>query len=178
MQHLPLQVRLVDHIKVHDAERAHAGGREIERCRGAQSPGADQQHARGLELALSLDAHVGEDQVARVAQDLLVRQLGQLVRHGRPPRVPPAPRARPPPGAARDARDDRNRVAGLHRCLALGELSDVAIIHIHVDEATQPAIVRKQMALEPGVLPGEPFQQLTYAPPLELERVAPVDVGA
>src|SRR5260370_741893 len=111
MQHLPLQIRLIDHIKVHDAERAHAGG-------GAA------------------------------------------------------------PWPAGDAGDDRTGVARLHRGLALGQLSDVTIIHVHVDETTQPAIVRKQMALEASVLAGEPFEELAHASSLDLERVPPLDVGA
>ena len=50
---LPLQVRLVDDVRVDDPERADAGRREVERRRRAEPARADQQHARVEQLQLA-----------------------------------------------------------------------------------------------------------------------------
>ena len=75
-EHLAVEVALVDDVEIDQAERAHPGGSEVERGRRAQAPCAHQEHARGFQLALPLDPHIGQDQVARIPQDLLVRQFG------------------------------------------------------------------------------------------------------
>ena len=64
MQDLPLQVRLVDDVEVHDADRADARGREVERGRRAEAARAHEEHPGALQLALPRDADVGEDEVA------------------------------------------------------------------------------------------------------------------
>ena len=69
---LALQVGEVDDVEVDDAERADTGGGQVQRQRRAEAAGADAQHARGLQLLLALHADLGHDQVARVAQDLVV----------------------------------------------------------------------------------------------------------
>ena len=66
----------VDDVEVDEAERADAGGGEIERGWRAEPARADEQHARALELLLPLETDLGEDEVAAVAEDLLVRELG------------------------------------------------------------------------------------------------------
>src|SRR3989441_5237652 len=119
---LALQVRLVHHVEVDEADGPYARGREVERGRGAESARADEQHARGLELALPLHPHVRQDQVTRVPQNLLVRQLGQRLCHGR---------------ASGAAQDDGDRVAGPHRRLLLGELPDVPVVHIDVHKTAR-----------------------------------------
>ncbi len=68
---LPLQVGVVHHIEVDQAQRAHARGRQIQRQRRPQSARADAQHARGFQLLLPLHADLGHDQMARVAQDFV-----------------------------------------------------------------------------------------------------------
>ena len=75
---LPLQIGVVHHVEVDQAQRAHAGRGQIERQRRAESAGADAQHARRLQLLLPVHAHLGHDQVARVAQDFIVAQRGGL----------------------------------------------------------------------------------------------------
>src|SRR5205823_7527332 len=80
--------------------------------------------------------------------------------------------------ARRDTRDDRHGVSRLHRRLGLRQLPDVAIVHVHVHEAAQPAVLRKQMPLEPDVLARELLQQLADAPAFQLECVATAHVGA
>ena len=73
MDDLTLQVRVVDDVGVDDAERADTGRREIERRRGAEPAGADQEHARVEQLLLALLADLGNQDVARVAGALLGR---------------------------------------------------------------------------------------------------------
>ena len=74
---LALQVAGVDNVEVDQAEGADAGGGEIERERRAQAAGADAEDFRGLQLLLALHAHFGQDEVARVARDLFVGELGE-----------------------------------------------------------------------------------------------------
>src|SRR5256885_13999597 len=54
VEHLALQVAGIDAVEVDQTETPHPRGGEIERERRAQSPCADDQHARGLEAALTL----------------------------------------------------------------------------------------------------------------------------
>src|SRR2546430_9404129 len=54
--------------------RSHARGGEVERGRRAEAARSHEQHPGALQLPLPRDADVGEDEVSRVAQDLLVRQ--------------------------------------------------------------------------------------------------------
>ena len=68
---LSLQVRLVDDVRVDDAELADAGGGEVERRGRAEAPRADQEHPRFEQLELSFLADLGNQQVARVAAPLL-----------------------------------------------------------------------------------------------------------
>ena len=67
VDHLPLQVRQRHRVVVDHAERADAGGGEIEQHRRAQAAGADHQHARGLERGLAGAADLAQHDVARIA---------------------------------------------------------------------------------------------------------------
>ena len=67
----------VDDVEVDQAERADAGGGEIERERRAEAAGADAEDLRGLQLLLAFHADFGQDEVARVAGDLFVGELGE-----------------------------------------------------------------------------------------------------
>ena len=71
VDHLALQVRLVDLVVVDQAERADAGRGQIEGRGSAQAAGADQQHLGVEHLELALDADLGKQGVARVAHPLL-----------------------------------------------------------------------------------------------------------
>ena len=71
---LPLQVRKIHDVEIHDAQRADAGGSQVQRQRRAQPAGADAQHLRLLQLELALHANFRQDQMARVAQDLLIAE--------------------------------------------------------------------------------------------------------
>ena len=81
MDDLALQVGDVDDVVVDDAERADAGGGEVERGRRAQAAGAEQQDLGVEQLPLALDADLGQQEVARVALALLG---GERARDSRP----------------------------------------------------------------------------------------------
>jgi len=84
--HLALQVGVVDHIEIDDAEAAHPGGGQIEQQRRAQPACAHTKHRGGLEPLLALHADLGQDQVAAVAGDLIGAELdaaGVGRKHGR-----------------------------------------------------------------------------------------------
>ena len=74
---LPLQVAGVDDVEVDQADGADAGCGEVESQRGAEAAGADAEHLGCLELLLAFHADFGQDQVARVAGDLVVAQRRQ-----------------------------------------------------------------------------------------------------
>ena len=77
VEDLALEVRLVDDVHVDDAERADAGGREVERGRRAEPAGAEQQHLGVEQLLLALVADLGQEQVALVPVALLGRERGR-----------------------------------------------------------------------------------------------------
>ncbi len=70
MDDLALQIARVNHVEVHQAQGADAGRGQIKRERRTETAGTDAQNARGLELLLALDAHFGQDEVARVAREI------------------------------------------------------------------------------------------------------------
>ena len=71
---LALQVRLVDDVRVDDAEPADARRREVERRRRAEAARADQQHAAVEQLQLSFLTDLRNQDVARVARAPLGRE--------------------------------------------------------------------------------------------------------
>ncbi len=79
MNDLPLQIARVDDIEIDEAEGADSRRGQIQGQRRTESAGADTQHLGGLELLLAFHADFGQDQVARVARDLFIAQLGQLL---------------------------------------------------------------------------------------------------
>ena len=77
---LALQVGEIDRVVVDDADAPDARGGEVHQHGRAEPARADHQHARGQQLLLALAAELGQDDVARVARQLLV---GKFERHGR-----------------------------------------------------------------------------------------------
>ena len=71
VEDLALQVRLVDDVHVDDADRADAGGGEVEGGRRAEAAGAEQQDLGLEQLELALDVDLGQEQVALVAVALI-----------------------------------------------------------------------------------------------------------
>ena len=74
---LALQVARVDDVEIDQAQRADAGRGQVERERRAETAGANAEHARSLEFLLALDANFGQDEMARVAGEIVASQLGQ-----------------------------------------------------------------------------------------------------
>ena len=74
MQHLPLEVRLVHGVVVDDPEPADSSRGEVQRRRGSEPTGADQEHARLEKPFLPGLADLRDQQVAAVAASLLVIQ--------------------------------------------------------------------------------------------------------
>src|SRR6201996_6448850 len=72
---LPLQVRLVHHVEVDDAERADAGRGQVQQRGRAETAGPDHQHLGVLQPLLPGHAHVGDDEVPRVALHLVHAEL-------------------------------------------------------------------------------------------------------
>ena len=84
VEHLALQVRRVDDVELDDAEPADARGGEVEPDGRAEPARADHEDARGLEPPLPLDPDLGDDEVAAVAEDLLLRERRRSSAAGRP----------------------------------------------------------------------------------------------
>src|SRR5436309_3103459 len=78
MQDLSMEIRHVDDVEVHEAERADTRGREIQRGGRAESARADEQDARGLDPPLAIERDVGKNEMPAVAEKLFSRQLGQV----------------------------------------------------------------------------------------------------
>ena len=71
---LPLQVGQVHGVVVDQRDRAHAGRAQVQRHRRAQPTCADHQGVGFEQPLLAFDAEFVEQDVARVAQQLLVAQ--------------------------------------------------------------------------------------------------------
>ena len=72
---LAVEIRLVDDVEVDEADRADPGRGQVQSERRAEPSGAHDEHARRLEPLLALGTDLRQDEMARVAPDLLVRQV-------------------------------------------------------------------------------------------------------
>jgi hypothetical protein len=75
VEDLALQVGEVDLVGIGKGQAADAGGGEVERRRAAEAAGADDQRACRPQPLLALDPDLGKEDVAAVAEELLVVQL-------------------------------------------------------------------------------------------------------
>src|SRR2546425_5430508 len=75
VQDLSLQVGEVDRVGVGEAQAADAGGGEVERGGTAEAARADDEHAARAQLLLPLHPDLGEEDMAAVAEELLVVQF-------------------------------------------------------------------------------------------------------
>ena len=82
VDHLALQVGEIHHVEIHQADAPDAGGGQVQAERRAQAARAHQQDLGGFELLLPLDPHFRDDQVAAIAQDLIVRERDLFGRRG------------------------------------------------------------------------------------------------
>ncbi len=78
MKYLSLEIRQVDGIEVHQTDRAHSRGREVERGWRPESAGAHQQHTRSLQSALPFFTHLWQQDVAAVTNQLFATQRSGL----------------------------------------------------------------------------------------------------
>ena len=124
--------------------RADARGGQVQAERRAQAAGADQQHLGGLQLLLPFDADLGDDQVAAVAQDLVVRER----RFGSGGAVDESSRRR----SRAPAKSCRRPAVGRG---VLAQVADVFVVQIDVDEAAQLAFVGEDLLAQVGVLGGQ-----------------------
>src|SRR5438552_3879066 len=111
VEDLPVEVRSVDDVAVHEADATHARGCEVERRGAAQSAGAHEQDLRALELLLALHADLGHDEVARVVRHLLAREAHE--REEGVLRLKPTLRAPSGTARAQPSRRLRNRTNAL-----------------------------------------------------------------
>jgi hypothetical protein len=77
VEDLPLQVGEVDLVRIGEGELADAAGGEIERRGTAEAAGADDEGMRIAQPLLALDPDFREQDVAAVAEELLVVQIAK-----------------------------------------------------------------------------------------------------
>src|SRR5690606_11255519 len=75
VHHLPLQVRLVDDIVVHEPDASHARRGEVHTQRRAEPARADDKHTARFQPPLAVHADLRHDQVAAVAPDLRIAEF-------------------------------------------------------------------------------------------------------
>jgi hypothetical protein len=78
VENLALQVGEVDLVGIGQGKFADAAGGEIERRRATQAAGADDERVRRAQPLLALDPYLVEEDVAAVAEELLVVQVGKI----------------------------------------------------------------------------------------------------
>ena len=71
MDHLALQVAVVNDVKIDDAEASHPSCRQIQQQGGTQTTGTDTQHRSSLQPLLALHPHLREDQVPCKSRNLI-----------------------------------------------------------------------------------------------------------
>ena len=72
MGNLALQISQIDRIVIDQRDVADASRTQVQRCGRAQAAGTNDQHMRGQDAFLPLNADFVEQDVARIAQKLLV----------------------------------------------------------------------------------------------------------
>src|SRR3989475_1685183 len=162
VQHLALEVRLVDHVEVDEPETADAGGAQVLRERDSEPARANDQSGRLLEPQLPRHPDFGEDQVARVPLDFGRHQdvfalRSEPVHQGE--------------RTARDAWDNRNRVTGLQRRRILLQIADVFFVHVDVHEISELPVLCVQMTLELVELAYQVAERLFDAGRLDLDGI-------
>jgi hypothetical protein len=75
MQDLPLEIRKVDDVGIHEPHAPYPRGGEVESYWRTQSARANAENARGLEFLLSLKGYLGHDQVPRVPRNFVIAEV-------------------------------------------------------------------------------------------------------
>ena len=81
MDDLPLQIRKVNDIEIHEADGADTGCCQIHRRGCAEAARADDEHLAIEQLLLSLATNLLQDDVSRVTLELRIREIA----HRAPP---------------------------------------------------------------------------------------------
>ena len=76
---LALQIARVHHVEVHQAQRANTCRGQVKGQGRTEPARPDTEYPRGLQLPLALHAHLGQNQVPRVAREIVSGQLRQRV---------------------------------------------------------------------------------------------------
>ena len=82
MNHLPLQVRHLNYITIHNADRADSRCRQIQQKRRSKATAADAQHRCALQPFLTGAADLREDQMPGIAMLLVRGQRRMLLGSG------------------------------------------------------------------------------------------------
>ena len=142
MNDLPLQVADVHHVKVDQPDRADTRCRQVVGERRTQATRADTQHLRCLQLTLSLLAHLRQDQVPRVASQIIGRQF-------RKSRLSQCGRADGRRRTAGNRRNDRQRIGLRYRRILMPvQVANIFIVKINIHESAQLALFRVEMLFQ------------------------------
>ena len=90
VDHLALQIAVVNHVEIDNAQAAHTRRRQIEQQWRTQAAGANAKHRSGLEALLPLHPNLGKDQVPGKTGHLIGAELntaGVGRKHGKQERV-------------------------------------------------------------------------------------------
>ena len=78
-----MQIGHFDGVEVDQSQRSNACRGQVQRCRRAETPGSHEYYTGGFQAALSFEAYLRQDEMARVPEDFLLRQFRQLGPDGR-----------------------------------------------------------------------------------------------
>ena len=90
MDHLALQIAVVNHVEIDNAQATHPRRRQIEQQGLAQAAGANAKHRSCFEALLPLHPNLGKDQVPSKTGHLIGAELntaGVGRKHGKQERV-------------------------------------------------------------------------------------------
>ena len=172
MEELPLEVRFIHHVEVHDPDPSDARRRKIEGERRAESARADQEHARVLELHLTLHSHLRHDEMAAVAPDLLGGEGKRRRGGGRSGRRRLRDRGLDP---ARHGGDDAQHVPFAERRVRLLQVAYVFVVHIHVHEGAQLAVFPVEVLLQLRMALDEALQRVPHGAGFDFHFSGPAD---
>ena len=149
VDHLALEVGEVDHVEIHEPDLADASRGQVEAERSAEAAGAHQQHLGGFQFLLPLDADLGNDQVAAVAQDFVLGEGDFLRRRGHA-------------GTAGNRRHQGDGVAFRGGGGVLAEVAYVFVVEVDVDEAAQLAFVGEDLLAQFRMSGDQGVQHFAY----------------
>ena len=166
VQDLALQVADVDRVEVDDADLPDARQRQVHRDRRPEPSSADDEHARLHDLALTGGAHLGHDDVPRVAVHLLCCEGADVLSWGR------AVGGRILAGASRERGDDGHFVALVHLRLDALQRRDLLLVQVDVDVRGHLVAAAEDERTEAGELLVDVREDLAHVGALGLDVLA------